>query len=74
EYNPTTLYAGAWYRFNDALIPYLGLEWSSFRFGASYDVNTSSLKAVSQGRGGFEVSLIYVYRTSTDRPIVCPKF
>ena len=74
EYNPTTFYAGAWYRLNDALIPYLGLEWDSFRFGASYDVNTSALKAVSQSRGGFEISLIYINRSRTERPIVCPKF
>lgn len=74
EYNPTNLYAGSWYRFGDALIPYLGLEFGSFRFGASYDVNISNLKSVSQSRGGFEVSLIYIHRPDSDRPLVCPKF
>jgi type IX secretion system PorP/SprF family membrane protein len=74
EYNPTTFFAGSWYRFGDAVIPYIGLEFGPFRFGASYDVNISDLKAVSQSRGGFEVSLIYINRPSGDRPVNCPKF
>ncbi len=72
---PTSFYAGAWYRFGDALIPYLGFEWSDLRFGATYDVNTSSLKTASQKRGGIEISLIYIRRHSDGRKdIPCPKF
>jgi type IX secretion system PorP/SprF family membrane protein len=74
ELNPTTFYAGSWYRFGDAIIPYIGLEFNSMRVGASYDVNTSALKSVSQSRGGFELSLIYVHRPNTDRPLNCPRF
>jgi len=40
----TNLYLGSWFRFGDAVIPYVGLEFGEFRFGASYDVNISSLK------------------------------
>lgn len=72
--NPTTFYVGSWYRFGDAFIPYIGLEYGSFRVGASYDVNTSSLRSVSQSRGGFELSLIYINKPSGDRPLNCPKF
>jgi type IX secretion system PorP/SprF family membrane protein len=72
--NPTTLYVGSWYRFGDAVIPYVGLEFGAFRVGASYDVNTSQLRSVSQSRGGFEISLIYVNKPSGDRPLNCPKF
>ncbi len=71
---PTSFYFGSWMRFNDAIIPYLGLEFDDFRLGVSYDYNSSSLKTASQSRGGIEVSLIYIRRPSTDRPVNCPKF
>jgi hypothetical protein len=71
---PTSFYAGTWIRLNDAIIPYLGLEFSDFRLGMSYDYNTSSLKTASLNRGGIEISLIYINRPSTDKPVNCPKF
>lgn len=73
--NPMNFYAGSWLRFNDAIIPYVGLEWSDFRFGATYDVNYSNLKVGSQSRGGIEISLIYIKRPpSGKKGIPCPKF
>lgn len=77
EENPTSFYAGLWTRFNnvnDALIPYLGLEFGGFRVGASYDVNISSLKTASQSRGGIEISLIYIKRPPGSKGIPCPHF
>ena len=74
EYKPTTFYAGSWFRVNDALIPYVGLEFGDFRFGASYDVNVSSLRTVSNSQGGFEISLIYINKKDTEVGIKCPKF
>jgi type IX secretion system PorP/SprF family membrane protein len=71
---PTSLYVGSWIRLNDAIIPYLGLEYNSVRLGITYDVNTSSLKTASQNQGGIEISAIYIYRPNTDKPINCPKF
>ncbi len=71
---PTSFYAGSWMRLNDAIIPYVGLEFGDFRLGATYDVNTSSLKTASEKRGGLEISLIYIRRPNTDRNIHCPKF
>lgn len=71
---PTSLYIGSWIRFNDAVIPYLGLEFGDMRLGATYDYNTSSLKTGSLNRGGIELSLIYMLRPSQERPINCPKF
>ncbi len=71
---PSSFYVGSWVRFNDAIIPYLGLEFDDFRLGLTYDYNTSALKTASQNRGGIEISLIYVRRPSTDRPVNCPKF
>lgn len=71
---PTSFYVGSWMRLNDAIIPYIGLEFGDFRLGATYDVNTSSLKTASERRGGIELSLIYTRRPNTDRSIHCPKF
>lgn len=76
EANPTNVYLGLWYRFNDAVIPYVGLEFGEFQLGVSYDVNTSSLKPASNVRGGSEISLIYI-RKAVDpnaKKLNCPKF
>jgi len=72
--NPISVYAGAWMRLGDALIPYVGLEFGSLRFGATYDINTSNLKAASQSRGGIELSLIYIAKTPGSKGLPCPKF
>jgi len=76
EDNPTNVYLGAWYRLGDAIIPYMGLEFGEFHFGASYDVNTSSLKAASNTRGGVEISLIFIrkYTDPNMKKLNCPKF
>lgn len=77
EENPTNFFAGAWTRFNnvnDAIIPYVGLEFGGFRLGASYDVNISSLKTASQSRGGMEISLIFIRRPPGYKAMPCPKF
>jgi type IX secretion system PorP/SprF family membrane protein len=71
---PSTVFGGAWVRLNDAVIPYLGLEVGDYKFGFSYDINTSRLRTASQGRGGVELSLIYIRRPNTDKGIPCPKF
>jgi type IX secretion system PorP/SprF family membrane protein len=74
--NPTTIYFGSWYRFGDAIIPYIGLEFGNFQFGATYDVNISSLKAGSDLRGGAEISLIYIKKPTDPnaKKLNCPKF
>lgn len=72
---PTNFYAGSWLRFNDAIIPYVGLEYGEFRLGATYDINYSDLKVGSQSRGGIEISLIYIKRPPNGKKgIPCPKF
>ncbi len=73
--NPTSVYFGTWYRYKDAVIPYIGLEFGGLRLGASYDINLSSLKAATQSRGGSEFSLIYIkQRSEKSHDIPCPKF
>src|ERR1700722_5225672 len=79
EANPVNFYAGLWGRFTnnttDAVIPYVGLDYSDFSLGVTYDVNVSSLQTASQSRGGIEVSLIYIKkRGSGHHSIPCPRF
>jgi type IX secretion system PorP/SprF family membrane protein len=76
ESAPTNLYLGSWFRFGDAIIPYVGLEFGEFHIGATYDVNTSSLKPASNMRGGAEFSLIYIKKPTDPnaKKLNCPKF
>ncbi len=74
ETNPTAVYFGSWLRVSDAIIPYVGIEINGLRIGASYDINTSSLKAATASRGGSEFSLIYVKRPAEVKGVPCPRF
>ncbi len=76
EHTPTNLYLGSWFRLGDAVIPYVGLEFGELHFGATYDVNVSSLKPASNLRGGAELSLIYIRqpRDPNAKKLNCPKF
>lgn len=79
ESNPVNFYAGLWGRFTsnttDAVIPYVGLDYSDFSLGLTYDVNVSSLQPASQSRGGIEISLIYIKKKgSGQHGIPCPRF
>lgn len=70
----TGVFLGGWYRSGDAIMINAGIEWKGFRFGVSYDYNTSDLKAASNGNGGFEISLRYIAPRAIDfaRQLVYP--
>jgi type IX secretion system PorP/SprF family membrane protein len=70
------VYAGSWIRLNDAIIPYIGIEFNTLRVGISYDVNTSRLAAASRRQGGMELSLIYTQKHSdpNKKKLNCPRF
>jgi type IX secretion system PorP/SprF family membrane protein len=79
EDRPTNLYAGSWYRLNDAIIPFIGLEFGSTRLGISRDITVSNLKdAVNQGNApfqdGFEFSIIFVKQPEQSKGIPCPRY
>lgn len=57
---------GCFYRNKDAVIPMVLLEMDAYSLGISYDTNISGLTSVTQGRGGFEISL----RFSTPSPFL----
>lgn len=56
----TKVFAGGWWRKDDAVMFTAGVEVKGLRIGASYDYNTSALKSATGGNGGFEVSLRYL--------------
>ena len=72
--NGVSVYAGLWTRLKDALIPYVGLDFSDFHIGLTYDINTSELKTASNSRGGMEISLIYIKQHPGSKGLPCPKF
>ncbi|MFT3703373.1 MAG: PorP/SprF family type IX secretion system membrane protein [Agriterribacter sp.] len=76
EDTEASLYTGMWYRFGDAFIPYVGIEFAGLRLGYTYDINNSSLNTASNSRGGSEISLIYVRKASDPnrKRLGCPKF
>ncbi|WP_207493382.1 PorP/SprF family type IX secretion system membrane protein [Aridibaculum aurantiacum] len=51
-----SLALGAFYRWNDAVIPVVRLRYFKWNLGLSYDANVSKLKTASQMRGGFELT------------------
>ena len=71
---PSAIYIGSWIRLNDAIVPYIGLEFGGLRVGASYDFNISNLKAATASRGGSEFSIIFIKRPADYQGIPCPKF
>lgn len=51
------LYAGAFYRYADAIAPVIKLRYKTYSFGFSYDLNVSSLKTASNLQGGYEITV-----------------
>jgi type IX secretion system PorP/SprF family membrane protein len=74
-----TVHLGAYYRYRDALIPVVKMDWYPLSIAFSYDINVSQLKPATAGRGGLEVSLSYItYLKETDNSSIekvkCPRF
>ncbi|MEI6487628.1 MAG: PorP/SprF family type IX secretion system membrane protein [Bacteroidota bacterium] len=53
---------GAFYRLKDAFIIAATMDYRNFNVGMSYDINTSKLYAATNHRGGFEISVIYIFK------------
>ncbi len=58
----------------DADVIQFGMKYKNYTCRVSYDINISQLQSYSNGRGGFEVSLIYIHNKPIKVPsIVCPR-
>ncbi len=54
-----------------------GIKYDAWNVGVSYDINTSNLRPASNGRGGFEFSVIYILNHPSiivRPPKVCPDY
>lgn len=60
----------------DAIMGVVGFNYERWDFGISYDINTSSLKSSTQGRGAIELSIIFWNgKVRTNRTtIICERF
>lgn len=70
------LIGGVNYRFNDAIVPYLGVGYKQLTLGFAYDIAAGELGKQVPGTSSFEFSLSYTGRKS-GRPIrylSCPRF
>lgn len=70
---------GVLFRWNDALIPLIKLNYFKLAMGLTYDVNISKLKPASNLRGGMELTLSYktflnVRNSSLDKQRCPPVF
>jgi type IX secretion system PorP/SprF family membrane protein len=71
----TAFSLGAFYRVKDAFIMVANMEYRSFNVGISYDVNNSKLIEATNNRGGFEISVIYIFKKEVPfiaKKRVCP--
>lgn len=50
---------GGFYRWNDAFIPLVKLDYYNLALGLTYDININRLRSASQFRGGYELTLSY---------------
>ncbi len=73
-----TVYAGLYYRHNDAVIPVVKLRFKDLALSCSYDVNVSTLKAATAMRGGYEIMLVktgmFPSNDAAVGKVICPRF
>jgi type IX secretion system PorP/SprF family membrane protein len=73
-----TVYAGLYYRHNDAVIPVFKLRYKDLALSCSYDVNISTLKAATSMRGGYEIMLVktgvFPSNDAAIGKVICPRF
>ncbi|GAA4743282.1 PorP/SprF family type IX secretion system membrane protein [Flavisolibacter ginsenosidimutans] len=71
-----SLSAGAFVRWNDAVMPLIKLDYYKLGIGMTYDVNVSKLRSASSARGGFELTASYKtflsIRNSSAAAVRCP--
>lgn len=72
------LHFGSLIRWKDAIIPIVKIDYKPFSLALSYDINSSTLKTASQGRGGFELSITHMSffdrGNTTKNAVLCPRF
>lgn len=67
---------GCFYRFEDAVIPMMQMEYDNWALTASYDITLASKRLYLSGFGGYELSLSLrgKYNRKQSGEIKCPRF
>ena len=72
------LNVGLGYRVGDSAQALFGIDYRDLRVALSYDINVSSITAITNSVGGFEVAAYYIvkiFKKPTVKPaILCPRF
>lgn len=71
-----SLLGGLNYRFDDAVVPFVGFDYKNLTLGVSYDANTSQLGRMVGNVNSFELSLSYIIqhnRILGQRFFSCPR-
>jgi type IX secretion system PorP/SprF family membrane protein len=66
------LMGGVWYRYKDALIPYLGYQTKTVQVGLSFDYTVSGIKTGAQVKNGYELTLIYKAADNRELKVLIP--
>lgn len=78
EHGSKQIIGGLFYRYNDAVIPMIGLQINNIRFTFSYDVTASSLKNFNHSFGAEEFNIldkgVYHPFNGDIRQTLCPVF
>jgi type IX secretion system PorP/SprF family membrane protein len=83
DWREFVLKAGVWDRLpgskdapisQDALILFAGVDYERLSIGFSYDLNMSNLRAVSNARGAYELSIMYIHPPKRRLGVACPRF
>jgi type IX secretion system PorP/SprF family membrane protein len=83
DWRELVLKAGIWDRLpgdkaapiaQDALILFAGIDYERWAFGFSYDLNQSGLQRVSNTRGAYEISAMYIHPPKRRLGVACPRF
>ena len=69
---------GGFYRFDDAFIPVVKIDYNNVSVGASYDVTNSALATSSNGASAMEISLYirskFAHKNNPQDGVMCPRF
>ncbi|MFZ1497708.1 MAG: PorP/SprF family type IX secretion system membrane protein [Saprospiraceae bacterium] len=83
DWDELAIRAGVWTRINnrlgdskqlEAFIISGLIEIQRWNIGLSYDITSSTLRQANNGRGAFEVSLMYIHPEKSNYKVSCPKF
>ncbi|MBL4624021.1 MAG: PorP/SprF family type IX secretion system membrane protein [Flavobacteriales bacterium] len=77
EFSYQAIYFGLWGRTKDAGFVSVGMDYNAWHIGVSYDINLSTLRPASNGRGGLELAVIYIIQPKPPKRLkykMCPNY